>query len=303
MSVIVLALMMAASEPQSTDALRLRLAAPKPRVLLGEPVKLNLTWTALRQTQVVTDALVILLDDGNGFRPYSETTFGTRLVVHVPEMLKPGEERKTSHVLAVSGGMPKPGVRNFRLAFPKPGHYRLKARYETLTSNVVTIEIVAPKGQGAELFSKLRSRPELLSEEWAFLEASDEELVRALVEQYPDNPILARQRVLVWKRRIEDAHARARQVGAKPGESDVVHVLREMEATPLENTPFDEDRLLLAAETRIVIGDRQGARQIYEETARKYPDGHGAEKAKRWLGQEEAAALGDHAESSNKPNQ
>src|SRR5713101_510484 len=262
---ITLTLLLSAWAGSAGSPLTLRLEAPKPKIVVAEPLKLTLTWTATRSTEVVTDEAIILLDDGTGYRAYHETVFGTALVVHVPQKLGVGEERKTAHVLAVSGGMLKPGVRDFSFAFPRPGKYRAKASYDDVESNEVRIEVTAPKNGDAEILAKVQKRPDLLSEQWAFLEEADADRVEALVNEHPDSPILSRQRIGVWKRRLEHAHAQDRYTGKQPVDGEVARVLQEIESTPLEGTPFDEDRLLVAAEQRTAIGDRKRTRQIYEE--------------------------------------
>jgi hypothetical protein len=269
-------------------ALRLRLSAPA-EILVGEPTKFTTTWTSTRPVEVVTAKAQVCLDSGNGFRRHDETSFGTASTVYLPETLMPGEPIATEHVVAVTGYAAGPEERHFALAFPLPGRYLARVQYGGVVSNVATIDVKLPKGKDAELLVHLQRRPELLSQ-WGLIEGFGDDLLDKLLDEYRGSRYLARSRVLSWRKHLEESRAFDKQAGTKPSEGKTGQLLDGIAAEELEESPFEEDRLLLMAEIATSIGDRRRARTAYESLVSRHPKTTAAAKAKKWMAAEDVAA-------------
>src|SRR3989442_1600780 len=199
-------LLAAAVAGAETTGLTLQLTATKPKIFMGEPLKVLVVWSASQPIAVNVESVKLMLDDGTGFKQHVETQTQTRSVIQAPVNLAAGESRVTAYVLSVSGGgMPPSEKTVFRFAFPQPGRYRLVADYFGLTSNVVTIEVKAPEGKDADLYAKyLRARPELLNG-WAFMNLrsqDDAELAAKLLDEHRGSPYLGRLQMLSWEQQI-----------------------------------------------------------------------------------------------------
>lgn len=266
---------LAVAQPADLSGLTLRVTVSKKDLLVGESTKAVIRWALSRPTRLDYHRMILLLDGGSGFKRYYElgsTGEEIALPFDGPAGWSMTEDRRigvTNDALG-SGKYDKYGF-----AFPHPGRYRLKAQYETVESNVVTIEVKAPTGRDAELFAKyLVSRPRVLT----FLEGIQNgepglwELGNQLVELYPDSVYLARLRLRLWEARIRDAENQF------PSDT-----LKEMENSPLEGTPFEEDRLNLVGEHKLRRGDREGARRAFEEMIQKFPEGALSARAKQRL--------------------
>ncbi|HLA77878.1 MAG TPA: hypothetical protein VJU18_09905 [Vicinamibacteria bacterium] len=281
--------LLAAAVSNEAEVLRLKLSAPA-ELSVGEPMKLTVEWSTTRPIEVVTAKAQVWLDDGMGFRPYHETSFGTGSTVHFPELITPSATIVTEHVIAVSGYAAGPDEKHFALAFPRAGRYQVKVQYKDAVSNVAAIRVVLPKGKDAELLSRyLLHRPELLSE-WGLIEDFGASVLEQALQEHRGSRYLAHSKVLLWKTRLEEARASDRRIGAKLTEGKVSRLLEEMGTDDLEDSPFEEDRLLLLAETAAAVGDRAKARASYERILAKHPKSHAAMKAKRWMADEEAMA-------------
>ena len=286
---IMLLALTAGTESRYLEPLTLRLSTPKQAIFVGEPLKVVLTWSATRHIEVTKGSVRILLDDGTGFRTWGETAFGATSNVEFPQRLEPGKSEKTAHVIAVSGYMDASGTGHFALAFPRLGHYQIRAQYgpdkEGVASNTANVTVVMPKGKEADLLERHISRhPELLTG-WAKL--IDDERVERLFDEYPGSPYLARPKLLLWERQLEKAIAsdasEGQRRGVVPLEGEPARLLDRLASSNLEGTPFDEDRLLLLADMRSRWGRREEAIETYKEIVAKYPGGNAASKAERCL--------------------
>jgi hypothetical protein len=278
----------------SSESLRLKLSAPA-EIMVAEPTKLRTTWSAIRDVEVVPAKVQVWLDSGSGFRPYHETSFGTASTVYFPETLKRGASLVTEQVLAVSGYAGGPADRHFELAFPRPGRYLARVQYESVVSNEVTIEATKPQGKDGEVLAHLLRRPELLSE-WGMIEDFGGPVLERLLDDYPTSRYLAHPRVMSWRKELEEARAADQQSTTRTADGQMGQFLARLENVTLDETPFEEDRLLLVGEVAASIGDRAKARSTYERLASLNPTTAAAMKAKRWLTVEDRAVSRDQVQ-------
>jgi hypothetical protein len=254
----------------------LTLETQKSQILVGEPVKLVSTWSSQSQQHVTLDAAWLWIDDGMGYQRHQESSIGVENGISVG-LISPDQPLKLTHLIAVSGQLAPSGTRDFRLAWPRPGTYRVKLQYRDVESNAVVLSVSAPQGSNAELLAQqLQPRPEFLTE-WATLEDVDIAALGTILDRYRGSPYLYRPQLLYWKRKIKEATwAFGATGGPSRGESalvaDVGRVLADIETTDWRGSAFDEDRLLLMAETRKAWGGGQAAVATYREIVEKYPD-------------------------------
>lgn len=271
------------------SGLSIKLAATKTSIIIGEPLKVQVTWSATRPVAVSLESVKLMVDDGSGFKQHVETQTQTRSVIQAPANLAPGEDRVTAHVLSVSGGgLPPSEKASFRFAFPRAGRYRIVAGYFGNTSNVVPIDVQAPEAKDAELYTKhLRARPELVTE-WALmnlLSEGDAKLAVKLLDEYEESPYLSRLRLLSWEQQIGEAlltHQELHGRGSDPLQGEPGAVLRRIESD-VSDGPFDEDRLTLVAHKKLEWGDRKDAARLLHEILTKHPRGQAAEEARALL--------------------
>ncbi len=289
---MLLAMLLLVTAPEkSPGALSLELTAAKTRVMVGEPAKLILKWTTRERLLVATGSVVLKIDDGSGFRPWTEAKFGTAFVLETPAYLSPGEVQKTSLVLGVAGGpsLPEKGpnpAEGFRFAFPRAGEYRVRVDYERTWSNTVVISAVQPQGEDAELWNRLSSRPDLLTE-WVLYDGRRRGALRELVSKYPHSAHLAAVQLVLFRSDLGQALATDRKASIPLKEGSTARLLGEVEARVLADSPFDEDRLILLAEYSSALGDQDGLERVYRAILRDHPDGVGAERAQSWLASNE----------------
>jgi hypothetical protein len=278
----------------SSESLRLTLSAPA-EIMVGEPTKLRMAWTAVRDLEVEPEKVQVWLDRGTGFRPYHETSFGTAWTVYFHETLERGSSLSTEQVIAVSRGAGAPEDGSFELAFPRPGRYRARVQYEGLVSNVVTIEAILPKGKDYEVLAQLLRRPALLSE-WGLIEDFGGLVLEKLLAEYPTSRYLAHPRVLSWRKELEEARAADVRSGARAVDGKTGQLLARLEDTTLDGTQFEEDRLVLMGDIAASIGDRAKARATYERILSLFPPTAAATKAKGWLTLEDQAVSRDRVQ-------
>ncbi len=255
----------------------LSVTLPKSSIVVGEPLKLVTAWSASSHTFVDPEAARILINDGSGYREYRETSIAIAERLSSVE-LTPGSTYRGADVLAASGQVTAEGARAFAFPFPNPGIYMLKVTYGTAQSNEVTVSASLPQGPDATLFtSYLRDRPDLLTE-WGVLEETDFELLDGLLQQYKGSVYAFRPQLLVWEKKIEKAVVAYGASGGtlatgSPISGELGTLLAEIESASWTGLPFDEDRLILAAETRLKWGDRDGAIRGYQDIVNQYPQG------------------------------
>ena len=184
-------------------SIALTLQTQKSQILVGEPVKLVSTWSSQSQQYVSLDAAWPWIDDGTGYQRHQESSLGVENGITVG-LISPDEPLKLTHLIAVSGQLASNGTnprRDFRLAWPKPGTYRVKLQYRDVESNAVVLSVGAPQGSNGELFTQqLQPRPEFLTE-WATLEDADIAALGTILDRYRGSPYLYRPQLLYWKRK------------------------------------------------------------------------------------------------------
>jgi len=271
----------------------LSVTLPKSSIIVGEPLKVVTKWTATSHTFLDPEAAVMLINDGTGYHEYRETSTGIADRITSVE-LTPGSAWVGGDVLAAAGQVKGDGTRAFRFPFPNPGTYTLKVAYGAAVSNEVVVSVAIPQGTDATLFAGyLRSRPDLLTP-WAVLEETDFELLDGLLQQYKGSAYAFRPQLLVWEKKIEKAVVAYGTSGSittgSPISGDLGALLAEIESANWTGAPFDEDRLILAAETRLKWGDRDGAIRDYQLIVDQYRDGSLAQYAQTILARETGVA-------------
>lgn len=276
--------LLAAIEPSD---LRLELIAQKSRLLLGEPTKVVLGWTALHSIEVVEGRETLLLDEGGGYRPYLEAVFSEKTTVRAAETLVPGATKRTSYEVGVeeSDGATRPSV---RFAFPTPGIYRIKVQYEAVSSNEVVIEVRPPSGAERDLFlSELISHAELLTV-WITLRDTASATFERLAAQYPNSVYWARPHLLMTPIVFGEAIRRDLARGVRPAEGEARGVYDAASSRDLTGTAFaDSHALLLAQMTEELLGP-EPAIASYNAVLQTYPNTPAADFAGAWLADRES---------------
>jgi hypothetical protein len=121
---------LAAPEPASADGLYLKLDGPRSGVEQGQPVRVRLKAIATRPFHL-PGAPEFLVDDGKQVRSLGAAD------------LKASDSR----TLAVTPD--QPAAREWDLALPEPGRYKIRARYRladrVIDSNRISVEVAAPR--------------------------------------------------------------------------------------------------------------------------------------------------------------
>ena len=154
---------------------RLPLKTPRREYLLGEPVELELKLrNHAKEVMKVVEVFVepatyeapVWISRGN--EPFAEFRPSTKAFKRKRQVfsLNFGEDLEFNYRVV---GMPGPEV---RLAFPKPGDYRVFVKFPLylagaaqsveIASNVVAVRVTEPKGKDAELWNKLKD-PQFMS--------------------------------------------------------------------------------------------------------------------------------------------
>ena len=128
--VVLLAVLAAAPEPASADGLYLKLDGPRSGVEPGQPVRVRLKAIATRPFHLA-GAPEFLVDDGKQVRSLGAAD------------LKASDSR----ALAVTPD--QPAAREWELALPEPGRYKIRVRYRladrVIDSNRISVEVAAPR--------------------------------------------------------------------------------------------------------------------------------------------------------------
>ena len=275
-------LFIVAALPVVTNAdLALQLLATKARVQRGEPTKVVLTWSAKQSVQVVTGTETLFLDDGTGYRPYSEASFSESALVRAPLTLAPGATLKTAYELGVEDLTDDPARVLMRFAFSMPGRYRIKVQYDEVVSNEVAIDVEAPTSD-LDLVAQLQARPALLTL-LVRAEPTLRSVLESLLASHSTSPYLARPRLLLAEARFGEAASADIKAGVAPSTGEARRVLEDLKALDLSATAFGEDHLLLIAKLSEEVYELDQVREAYEAVIERYPNGVAAVTAKEWL--------------------
>ncbi len=260
----------------TSDDIQLRLTAVKSQIFVGEATKVRLTWTAVKPVEVLFGSEDVLLDDGNGFRERLEATLGVSTSIALPTPLEPGAKVTTEYVLGLEEIDAPQGLSGLealnaglRFAFPSPGRYRIKVRYENAESNEVEIQATTPTGRDAEILQGISQRPLALT----WMVGTERELYEPadnLIATYGAHPYLARTILL-----------------RTPGdERDHFDRLRAMDFT---QSALEDEKMLYVAEHGGQFLGAEWERQALQDVIDKYPDSVAARKAAYLLAQGDQA--------------
>lgn len=209
--------MLSVLEVLAAGALSLTVRPVSQAVMVGEPVKLMLTWRSAAQISEVAieteefevGSLAFLIGTGGSTREYREVPHSTGDRVIVAGKMAIGDVARRNLVLvagASDGSVTVP--------FPSPGTYTLKARYAPrmagtppVESNEVTMSVRPLDVDGLAIRAALAHNPQLL------LAGAPE--VRGLLELYPGHPILGYSRLQIFRSRF---HAVAMGVDPATGQ-------------------------------------------------------------------------------------
>jgi len=281
----------------SAPSLRVEISTPKKRIWVCEPVKLTVRATATRP--VTTDPIVdtagneaiqTWIDYGTGFVRYFDYSGGSE-GVGGQRSLKAGERLATTVVLVNGevGGQPT-------VPFPTAGRRTLRVVIRGASerdrgtptvlgeSNPIEVEVIAPSADGLRLLERIRQRPEILR----VARGVDDAEFESLLTKFPGSPYLSWGRRAVMVDRIQrianglypDSGERFSGVGRGP---IAERLLRELGTELLHEDwgQFDEERLLLAAESMERGKARDDAQEVWAQLADRFPDSETAERARR----------------------
>lgn len=260
------------------DGLDLTLASRKQTLMVGEPVRVDLTWSAKSSVRVLASrAQIVVVDPAGAVRPWSEATNGTICEAEGEIAVEPRSPLVTSYVLAATGRvrMTNPLEHDITLAFPVAGHYRMRAQYSdgrnAAESNWVEIEVVPPAGDDAKVYEVIRRKPWIVTPYVRLFGASE---AAAVIAEHPRSPYLARSALLLWEQRIAEASFAAPDPEplTAPVGGSVPAVLDELADAAIDG-PFDEDRLVLLAAWAGRTGWHDRAAQAQRTLLARYPHG------------------------------
>ena len=264
------------------SGLQLSLTTTQPTLLAGEPTRVDVTWTASSPVMIAKDFLqIVLAAPGSAPVQWSEATNGIGCGIPGSHTMRPGESFVTSHVIAARGRMKFSAYAassDLQFAFPTTGVYRVQARYGTVASNWLTIDVVPPVGEEATVYEFIRANPWLVT---PFVSLRQPVNLEVMLRLHPESRYLARTRLLLWEEKARRAYEDApEQPGVVPFTGNVPAVLDEIATTPIPG-PVDEDRLVLLARSAEMTAHRETALAAWRELLRKYPAGPGAAEARR----------------------
>jgi hypothetical protein len=129
-SVLFLATLAVGPIPAAAEGLYLKLDGPRSGVPAGQPVRVRLKAVATRPFHLV-GAPEFLVDDGKQVRTAEETELTA----------------VDARPLAVTPD--QPASREWELALPQPGRYKVRVRYRladrVIESNKISVEVAAPR--------------------------------------------------------------------------------------------------------------------------------------------------------------
>lgn len=253
--------------PPLGDAdLRVTLSAVKSPILVGEFTKARAEWVARRQISVLFGAETFLVDAGNGWVEHAEASLPESTTLSLPTPMAEGDRRVTESVLGLMPREAPPdsvGLQRLNgsvgFLFHRPGTYRVKLRYEEVESNEVLIQVMAPTGADADLFTAVSASPGLL----APYGGADDELVAqgdALVGMYGGHVYLVpfiRQRCISQQQPTFDLRS----------------------SLNVSGSAFAADELLWRAEGGAKLFDEAWAHAAFTRVVQTYPGSAAAQEA------------------------
>lgn len=239
--------------------LELRATAFDAMVLAGASSKVTTRWAASEPVEVGFEDAQVFLDAGDGFVRWYEAPRTDALggVVTGRFRMQPGHAVVMEHVIGVGETERSRAAkgRPYRLAFPRAGTHRVMVRYcardVCVSSNILTIRVVAPEGQEAEIFQRYIQRDPDILLGWPRGRQQDA-FHRWIVRKYPGTRYLDRAKLLHYETQLYEAIRAAPEPArvTDPIQGDVPALLERLEADAFGKSPFEADRLLLLKEMR-----------------------------------------------------
>lgn len=278
--------------------LTLEISSPQSAVFVGEPVKLLLQWTGLKDVDIKG------LDPADVGRMRFEVTKATGVSrkyveyhdviadgIYRPLKLNKGQVVRRTVVLTIGGppNSPGPGGGSVQAGFlfPDSGRYRLRISIEPvgLTSNMIEFEVRPPTADEREVYTEVTRDPTLLR--GGRTQASRERLTQ-LLGRYPRSQYLRFARLQLIKGQL------AAEIDPRTGDSiwtldegtravylhsQKAEALRQIDSSE-DWGPFDEERLFLGAELSGRLGDGEAEGRFRTMLLARFPVSEKADEAR-----------------------
>jgi hypothetical protein len=271
----------------------LAITAPQTDMLVGEPVKLTVTWKAgarsvkhvyVEDPEFLAQSLTFVVDDGVSKKTYRELPKGMAEHVSATIDLKAGESVSRNLVLVRGSYALDAEGRPLRaMLFPVKGPYTVQAVYSKAgrqaISNAVNFKVSEPTVAEHDVFEAIRTDAGLIE---ATGPAAVQAHTRRLLEKHPTS------RYLRWTRiKLLEQRAAALENRLDPDTGDPVNLdkegrarfkaqrYREMAGQLFHDStwgPFDEEALALVMKYALAAGDEGMAESAKEELFRKHPN-------------------------------
>ncbi len=270
-------------------------------ILVGEPLKLQVTWLAPKRVEVWPEA-VRLVVTAPGYR---EVIAGEVQIepVRLATPVGPGQPLVTTMPILHRGDYFRDRSGRSPLMFPAPGEYTIQVAYDRMqaASKPVVVRVVAPEGEEAEVFGALYENG---------ASSYDERRAAALLAKHPRSRYLRMASLGEITNRLAGIDS-ARELGQpvmnmSPEERREWHArhahaaLQELESRDWGG--WEEDRLVLAIDIAKAAGDKQTAERLEEDVLRRLPDSAKAQEIKRRRARAAASDDEDDKESPLKPS-
>jgi hypothetical protein len=299
-------------------ALTLEIRSPQTAVLVGEPVKLIVTWRATgtlnerifpENKQFTSQSLVFLVSDGRTQRAYRECVRSIEERIDPVVMLKKGEEIIQNLVLLRGDCVSDGGVQS-ALVFDAKGKYRLRAVYSKgqhrVESNELSFSVTDPNEEEQEVLEAVKHDRTMLDV------GSDREAqakAKALIAKHPKSRYLRWARLQQLQTKANAVHNqydpdtresmlaldKAAIRGFRTGK--YADLAEGILADP-DWGAFEEEALVLADTLAQASGDVALQQTVRKELFAKYPHSPAVKRIK--AEEAEDAADNDEAEP-NKP--
>lgn len=276
----------------AATSLELGVQPLQPEIVVGEPLMLQVTWSAAKRLDVRRpEQIRVIITGPGGYRAVLEgpSRFGG---VTLPTPIDPSNPLVTKILLLHGDYLSERERGQNVLALPTPGDYLVQVAYDELkvVSKPAGIRVIAPEGEEADVFRDLYGRPG---------QPYDDRRAAALLTKYP------RSRYLRMARVGEIATRLGKVAGAQDPDTgqSMTHLpqeerrawqarqaqvaLQELESG--EWGGWDEDRLKLAIDTAKGAGERTIAERLEEDVLRRLPDSATAREIKRRRAREAAS--------------
>ncbi len=276
------------------NVLSMRVDSLQKDLLVGEPVKVTIAWTAHEALKAnLTNAcpgLTVLVSSGKDWRPFRLRCY-TAYDATAPDELAAGEERRTDIVL-IRGKYDDVGD---SVLFSAEGGYRLRLTFQPspkaapIESNVLHFNAAMPKDDDIAVLNRIKRDPGFL------LSMAAEE---AFVE-HPNSPYL---RIAGLRRAERRSTAAFERVDPETKETywhldraqwqeHCARRLRPMADELLSLGSwgaFETDRLEKAADLLARAGDHEAAKKVRKEILERFPRSKAAQDIERARKEEEA---------------